>query len=415
MTGKRARPRIVSLLDAVTQALADRCRGDFFPALVDALADGLSADYVVLARISETDTDVAVPVAFRAPVSDTGDMADDLAGLPYREVIRDNVLLCPADAGDRFPDAGFIQKHDIRGYLGRAIRDGAGRPRAVLSVMSRDRIADGDDAVLVTGFLSGRILAEMMLDECEEKHALQQRQLMNAGNLEAIGLLAGGVAHDFNNILSTVIGFSGLALRRLIDDTDSKLAGYLDEIFRAGVRGRDLAEQLMVYSRGTAGHPHPMDIEPLVMEMMKFQRAVLPETIELRQELVRGLPKAMIEPVALYQTMIRLVIRACGAMDNHGVLAITSGMPDGAPVECSYCHQQTGNGFIELAISDSAPPVTMAEFESQTCARQCREDGAATGRLLSLHDVLHDTGAHIQVRSLAGRGTQVRLLLPVAG
>ncbi len=248
----------------------------------------------------------------------------------------------------------------------------------------------------------------------EEQRQLQQ-QLQQMQKMEAVGRLTGGVAHDFNNILGSVIGYTSLALARYVPDKNGKLAEYLHEVHQAGERARDLVAQMLAFSRGATGEHKPHQLAPFVKEAVKLLQATLPADIDIHTQIGRNIPAVVTDPVQLHQIIINLCINAQVAMANQGSINIRLRRVAGIDKECASCHEQAQGDFVELAVIDTGrgidPGVMVRMFDP---FYSTSEPGQSSGMGLSVvHGMVHDHGGHIEVESTPGKGSTFKLLFPV--
>ena len=138
----------------------------------------------------------------------------------------------------------------------------------------------------------------------EEERQRLEDQLCQAQKMEAIGTLAGGIAHDFNNILTAIMGYTELAM----DDVSqaSPPWSHLQEVLTASTRAKDLVQQILAFSRGSAQERKPVQLQPLIREGLTLLRASLPTTIEIRQSIPEDAGKVIVIQVELaFQGAIR--------------------------------------------------------------------------------------------------------------
>ena len=132
-------------------------------------------------------------------------------------------------------------------------------------------------------------------------------QLLRAQKMEAIGTLAGGIAHDFNNILSAILGYAELSL--VVAEKESSLCGYIQQIYTAGERARDLVQQILTFSRQGDSQMKPAKIGVIIKEALKLLAATLPTTVTLQQKITSvSLPYA---GVILSNSFTAFYIRSC--------------------------------------------------------------------------------------------------------
>ena len=154
-----------------------------------------------------------------------------------------------------------------------------------------------------------------------DKEQLEQ-QLRRTQKMEAIGTLAGGIAHDFNNILGIISGYTELAGMDV--PKESRARRFLQEIFIAEQRAKDLVQQILTFSRQGGDDPKPLQIGLAVKEVMKMLRATLPSTITIKYDVPRKLPAVIADPTQIHQVVMNLCTNAAHAMrENGGVLEVT--------------------------------------------------------------------------------------------
>jgi signal transduction histidine kinase len=242
-----------------------------------------------------------------------------------------------------------------------------------------------------------------------------EAELRQAQRMEAIGQLAGGVAHDFNNLMSAVVGFSELALLRL-EDRDERMGHYLEEIRRAGERAAAVAHQLLALSRKQVLQTRVLNINTVVEEMESLLHRLLADDIELVSVLDPALDAVEADPGQIELVLMNLVINAGDAMPEGGKLTIetanveldenhTSGSIDVAP-----------GPYVLLAVSDRGtgmdPETTRRIFEPFFTTKDV---GKGTGLGLStVFGIVKQSGGDIAVQSERGHGTTFEIYLPQA-
>jgi PAS domain S-box-containing protein len=245
-----------------------------------------------------------------------------------------------------------------------------------------------------------------------ERHLLEA-QLRQAQKMEAIGTLASGIAHDFNNILAAILGYSELTLA--VVPPASRAWQHLQRVLAAGVRAKELVQQILIFSRQTEQARQPLQLAPLVAEALVLLRAALPATIELRQELADNLSTVVADPTQIHQVLLNLCTNAAHAMrDTGGVLTVgldtyesVANMPAGAPClpPGSYVRltvQDTGHGMPQALLERIFEPFFTT-----------KDVGEGTGLGLAVvHGIIVNHGGTIQVDSAPGHGTTFTVYLP---
>ncbi|MEM6793637.1 MAG: histidine kinase dimerization/phospho-acceptor domain-containing protein, partial [Acidobacteriota bacterium] len=164
-------------------------------------------------------------------------------------------------------------------------------------------------------------LIEMARQEVAENQRLQA-QLIQSQKMEAVGRLSAGVAHDFNNILSVILGYSSLLVASYADD--ERLTKYLGDIRDAGRRAASLTKQLLAFSRQQVMEARVMDLSEVVADVEKMLRRLTSEDVELITRLAPDLPPVKVDPGQIGQVIMNLAVNARDAMPKGGSLTIST-------------------------------------------------------------------------------------------
>lgn len=236
------------------------------------------------------------------------------------------------------------------------------------------------------------------LDVTEQREL--EAQLVHAQKMEEVGRLAGGLAHDFNNLL-TVIFCAGQALE--LEVRSGTAADDLRQILEAAETAAELTTQLLAYSRRAVVSPEAVDVAQLFARVERMVRRILGPHTRMEVDVEPGLSPVWADAGRLEQVLLNLIRNADDAMPEGGRLVLTA-RADSTP------------GRIRIAVSDTGtgmPPEVVAQmFEPFFTTKQV---GRGTGLGLAVvHGIVHQAGGRIDVESEPGRGTTVRLNLPVA-
>lgn len=260
----------------------------------------------------------------------------------------------------------------------------------------------------------GNILGyQGIIRDITEKNKMEI-QLRQAHKMEAIGTLAGGIAHDFNNILSAVIGYTQIAL----DDVPegSVLQNNLQEVLKAGHRARDLVRQILAFSRQAEQEQKPMEISPIVKEVLKLLRASLPATIEIRQNIETDLGTVLADATQIHQIMMNLCTNAAHAMDKGGgVLEVNLANVELGPDFTSQYPDVDPGPYLRLSVSDTGHgmPLSIVEriFDPFFTTK---ERGGGTGMGLAIvHGIVKSYGGTIRVFTDPENGSTFHIYLPL--
>lgn len=240
-----------------------------------------------------------------------------------------------------------------------------------------------------------------------------EEQLRNAQQLEAIGRLAGGVAHDFNNILSIIMGHGELLLGAM--GGDDRARNGLEQIRRAADRAASLTQQLLAFSRKQVLQPKVLDLNDAVADVQKMLSRVIGEDIELVASLHPSLVPVKADPGQVEQVLMNLAVNARDAMPHGGKLVMeTSNMEAGAEVARDL--DLVPGRYAVLKVTDTGHGMDGATrshvFEPFFTTKPM---GKGTGLgLATVYGIVKQSGGSIQVESEVGRGTLFRIYLPVA-
>ncbi|MDP6474240.1 MAG: PAS domain S-box protein [Alphaproteobacteria bacterium] len=234
-------------------------------------------------------------------------------------------------------------------------------------------------------------------------------QLRQAQKMEAVGQLTGGVAHDFNNILAIIMGNAEL-LGADIDGGDPKLRS----IFRASLRGAELTQRLLAFSRRQALQPRPFDLAALVAGLSDMLERTLGELIEIETAMEDGLWPCMSDPGQVENALLNLAINARDAMPGGGKLRIEGRnvrLDAGDVVENSDAEP---GDYVELIVSDTGAGMSPEILEHAMEPFFTTKDvGEGSGLGLSMvYGFARQSGGQLMINSKVDRGTTVRLFLP---
>lgn len=250
-----------------------------------------------------------------------------------------------------------------------------------------------------------------MVHDITEKTQLE-RQLHMAQRMEAIGTLAGGVAHDFNNVLTVILGYGELLRARL--SGAPKLQADLDEIRIAAERAVTLTRQLLTFARRQEIEPVNLDLRDVVNGLMKFFVKVAGEQIDVKTILDEGLPTIRADRGQIDQILMNLIINARDAMPGGGKLLVET---HGVDLEEEYVreHEYVKNGrYVLLAVSDTGvgmDEVTRARAFEPFFTTKTPEKGTGLG-LSVVYGIVKQHNGYIHLYSEPGKGSTFKIYFP---
>jgi PAS domain S-box-containing protein len=244
-----------------------------------------------------------------------------------------------------------------------------------------------------------------------ERKSLEQ-QLRQAQKLESIGTLAGGVAHDFNNILGIILGYVGVM--QLKEQSARQISEISDQIKRAVERGAALVKQLLTFARQTETKVEPVDVNSVVLELSKMLNATFPKTVEITVAGKGEIPLVKADASQLHQALLNLCVNARDAMPSGGTLSISVEQADGPSVREKFS-EASAEKYIKIAVQDTGMGMDEATrehiFEPFFTTKGI---GKGTGLGLAVvYGVVKGLHGFIDVQSTVGSGTTFSLYIPV--
>jgi signal transduction histidine kinase/ActR/RegA family two-component response regulator len=278
----------------------------------------------------------------------------------------------------------------------------------LVGLMSARTLSINDENIILS--VTRDITEKKQAEEATEK---LQKQLIQAQKLEAIGSLAGGIAHDLNNLLSPILGYSELLL--FDTATNDPFKEKLEHIIKAGKGARDLVRQLLAFSRKQTLEYNLMDVNETLAGFEKFLRRTIREDIEI--DIV---PSPHVRPIMadigqIEQVIMNLAVNASDAMPDGGKLTIET-----APVELDENYTKARSGvksgeYVMLAFSDTGcgmdEEVRLQIFEPFFTTKGNRGTGLG---LATVYGIVKQHRGNIWVYSEPGKGTTFKVYLPVS-
>ncbi|HLN20425.1 MAG TPA: ATP-binding protein [Bacteroidales bacterium] len=250
----------------------------------------------------------------------------------------------------------------------------------------------------------------------ETERAELEKQLFQLQKMETIGTLAGGIAHDFNNILTPILGYTDMALEELPEE--SNLRFDIEQINNAAVRGRDLVQQILTFSREVDFNKKPIRLQPIISEALNLLKASMPQGVTIRQTLDPLIGTVLADPTHIHQIVMNLCTNA-----NHAMLA-KGGILEVKLIGVTINQRQADRirnlkkgDYVLLTISDTGHGMDIKTKERIFEPFFTRKEvGSGSGLGLSVvHGIVNNYGGAIEVESNPGKGTIFKIYLPKAG
>lgn len=280
--------------------------------------------------------------------------------------------------------------------------------KALLETIKTPMFDSSDRIIGVLGI--ARDITERKRAE-EEKEKLRD-QLVQAQKLEAVGVLAGGVAHDFNNMLGAIIGYAEMAMDGI--DTAAPVRSHLDKILDAAQRSADLTRQLLAFARKQTVAPVVLDLNEAVETMLKMLRRLIGEDIDLAWLPGKGQYTMSIDPSQLDQVLANLCVNARDAIKDVGRVTIETGTSSFDEKSCDAYPEAVPGDFVMLAVGDDGCGM---DAETKTHIFEpfftTKSLGKGTGLGLStVYGIVRQNDGFIHVESSLNKGATFKIFFP---
>jgi two-component system, cell cycle sensor histidine kinase and response regulator CckA len=275
-------------------------------------------------------------------------------------------------------------------------------------------ICELDVAIAPVRDSKGRIASLVCTGKDTSLQRELETQLSQARGIDAIGTLAGGVVHDFNNMLMVISAYAELALDSL--PKEHRLGRHLQEILIASHRASDLTRQLLGFGRKQLHRLHVFSLNSAVEEACRMLPCVIGEDIELRVELGQDLGQVRADSGQIAQVLLNLAINARDAMPNGGKLSIETQLSDGRDNGIAKLSTHPASGYILLTVTDTGQGISDEQLpQIFKPFYTTKPEGAGTGLGLAMvHSIVRQSDGFITAHSQTGKGSTFKIYLPVA-
>ncbi|MBO9686645.1 MAG: response regulator [Mitsuaria chitosanitabida] len=241
-----------------------------------------------------------------------------------------------------------------------------------------------------------------------------EEKLVRAQRMESLGTLAGGVAHDFNNILAAILGHAGMMLDAL--PADSPLCEHMRQIKRAGDRAREIVQRILAYARGGTNELSKHQLRPLVEDSIALLRSTLPATVRLTVDLSGDGCIATVNPSEVQQVVLNLCTNAWQAMvGGHGHLHVALRAVQFDVPHAFAIGRVAPTRYAELSVRDDGqgmPEEVVKRLFEPFFTTKPRGQGTGLG-LHIVNGIVHAHGGAIDLQSVPGKGTLFSIYLPI--
>jgi DNA-binding response OmpR family regulator len=262
--------------------------------------------------------------------------------------------------------------------------------------------------------LTAQVNMALRIHRLENEKTELQQQLQQAQKMEAIGTLAGGIAHEFNNILFPIIGYTEMCMFDIPEN--SKTYKNLSAVLKAADRAKELIQQIQNFSTKEGNQRKKLKIQYVIKESLKLLRASIPSTIDIRQEIDKACGPVSADPSEIQQIIMNLSANAYQVMEKTG--GIMEFSLSEIPLDSGDLLSEVGlspGSYLKLTIIVKSPGLDHAEakYIFDPHHPNCDEnDGSASG-IGIIYDIVHRYGGKVQVGSIAHQEITVDIYLPL--
>lgn len=255
-----------------------------------------------------------------------------------------------------------------------------------------------------------RQLLLSIVHDVTDRNALAE-QLRASQQLEAVGRLAGGIAHEFNNLLTVVLNGSSMVLRKM--PADSPLRRYLEDMSFASERAADLTRDLLAFSRRQVMAPQSLDLNDVVDRMTGLLQRSLGSSVSIETDLAVALPATRSDPRQLEHVLMNLVLNARDAMPGGGRITVRTRLVVVTELEATVVPK---GEWVSLLVADEGEGMdeeTQSRLFEPFFTTKEKTSGTGLG-MATVYGIVKQSGGHIRVETAPGRGAKLEVLLPVA-
>ena len=393
-----------SALQAILKGTSSEIGVGFFHSLVDTLASSLQVKGALVAEFEAHASSIRV-LSIHGLDNPSNGQELSIASTLGEQILEQGRVIVRENAGLLFVDGIPLSEKGIRTAIGIRLNSREGAPQGFLLVFDDKEIEELDLTQDLLSIFASRAGTELDRMDAERQRLSIERQLLHSQKLEAVGTLAGGVAHDINNILTSIWGHAQLLEMRF---TEGPGFDSIQGILKGCRRARDLARQILLFSRKQEPELHPIHLAEIIEETWKLLSATFPSSLRIKLDVEPELPPVLGESSQLHQVLMNLCTNAYQAMGSrNGTLTITARRTEGPPTHETRPH-------VELLVSDTGggiPPEVMPRIFEPFFTTKGPSVGTGLG-LSVVHGIIQNHKGSIHVISELGKGTTFRILLP---
>ena len=328
----------------------------------------------------------------------------------YRSLLGDPEALIGTDA---FAEVHPEDRERIKHLFQETVTTGVGRRTEYRFLLNNGIIRFIESQGSVIRDAEGKVSQVVVVSRDVTERKQIEAQLLRAQRMENIGALAGGIAHDLNNVLGPILMVGELLRDELASEESKKM---LDTATASAQRGAEMVKQILSFARGVGGERGVIQVGHLVKEIDKLAKDTFPKLIRIQTKVAKQLRPVMGDATQLHQVLLNLCVNARDAMPEGGVLAIEADNTVLHGKTTRMQEQPASGAYVVLAVSDTGTgiPTELLDriFEPFFTTK---EQGKGTGLGLStVMSIVKNHGGFLEVSSQVGKGTAFKIYLPAS-
>jgi len=408
------------MLDEMSAAFLSIVKGtspvagtDFFNHLIMSCVETLRVDRVILGEL--VNKGKAINILAQAGVDGYGEQDINISGTLFSEIISSGELFI--ENGKDLPDVArrLVEGIDNWSFLGTALRDSAGKPIGIFCVISKGQFVNKYLVNAIISVFSSRAAAELERKIIDDRQKQTEQQLAQANKLNVIGMLAGGITHDLNNILTVIIGYANMLVARL--DEASPVQMFASKIVTATSHAIEQTGMLSKFLRKEKIEMIPVNVNCLISDTVLFLESTVGKNIVISKRLTGQSLQVMGDRTKLQNVFMNLIINARDAIGKkNGTIMFTTGSVY-LENECSLCHtfQIESGDYCTVEVSDNGSGMsqeTMSHLFEPFFTTKPKGRGTGLG-LANVRGYVECYKSAIEVKSEPGKGSTFKLYLPL--
>ena len=388
---------------------------DFYSRVADLLSEMLEANVLIVDVPSVHEN--YRPIAFSLLPSETETFENPSDGLPLGRIVAEKKpVIISSDVSRRFPSAPVLSKTGAQSYAGIPVFDREGKVIGVLSVFSKKPAPDEWSRSLIET-VARMVAVELEFSAKERDRLRLEGRLQKAQKMEAIGTLAGGVAHDLNNILSGIVSYPDLILMDLPEKNPMREA--ILTIKQSGERAAIIVQDLLTLARRGVSSSEVVNLNPIILDQLKSPEFRTLQTLYPKMRVTTRLDPDLLNSKGsathLAKSIMNVIFNAAEAMPEGGeVIIATENRYIDRPIK-GYDHVEEGE-YAVVTISDTGIGIPAADmeriFEPFYTKKAMGRSGSGLGMAV-VWGTMKDHDGYIDLTSTEGKGTTFTLYFPV--